>query len=70
MEPRPEALEDEDENEALIILHHRHSLADLAPAGKIPGIGKPGALIGFHRVDSAVLTFQKNTTPIGTLLQS
>ena len=79
LEPRgTKVLEDEDDDEyendrfglRLIFLQHRHSLADLTPAGKIPGIGKPGALIGFHRIDSAVLTLEKNATSIGTLLQS
>jgi len=64
--------DDEYENDSpfTLILRHRHCLADLAPAGKIPGIRKTGALIGFHRIYSAVLTFEKNTTPIGVFLQS
>jgi hypothetical protein len=66
--------DDEDEYDRfglrLILLHDRHSFADLAPAGKIPGIGKAGALIWFHRVDSAILSFKENTTSIGILLQS
>jgi len=64
-------LEDEDDDDRFglrLILYHRYSLADLAPAGKIPGIGKAGALIGFHRVDSAILSFKENTTSIGILL--
>ena len=53
-----------------LILQNRHSLADLTPAGKIPGIGKAGALIGFYRVDSAILSFEEDATPIGILLKS
>lgn len=53
-----------------IFLRDRHSLAHLAPTGKIPGIGKAGALIGFHRVDPAVLAFKEDTTPVRVLLQS
>jgi hypothetical protein len=70
----PSAFEDEYElplfRTSFLFLYHRHSLADLAPAGKIPGIGKAGALIGFYRVDSAVLFFKEDTTPIGILLKS
>jgi hypothetical protein len=72
LEPRPtKAIEDDEyENEALLFVDDRQSLAHLSPAGKIPGIRKTGALIGFHRIDSAVLTLEENATPIGVFLQS
>jgi hypothetical protein len=72
--PRPFEDEDDDENvdEAPLIpiLFNRHSFADLPPPGEIPRIGKAGALIGFHRIDSAVSTFEKDTGSIRVLLQS
>ena len=69
--PPSAPLEDDDEDEyETLILQNRNSLADVPPAWKIPRIGKAGALLRFHRVDSAVLTVEENTTPIGILLQS
>jgi hypothetical protein len=50
-------------------LHDRHSLANLTPARKIPRVWESGALIRFHWLDPAILTFQENTTPISLLLQ-
>jgi hypothetical protein len=49
---------------------HRDRFAYLPPPGKIPRIGKAGALIGFHRLDTAVSTFEEDTAPIRVLLQS
>ena len=72
---RPRPFEDEDDDEDLTKpLHpfflHRDRFAYLPPPGKIPRIGKAGALIGFHRIDSAVSTFEKDTGSIRVLLQS
>jgi hypothetical protein len=53
----------------LILLQNRYRFANLTPARKIPRIGEAGALVRFHRLDKAVLTFQENATPIGPLLQ-
>jgi hypothetical protein len=30
-----------------------HGFAKVAPAGKVPGVGKAGTLDGFHRLDPA-----------------
>jgi len=34
--------------------------ADVAPAGEVPGVGEVAALLGFDRLDPAVLTVQKD----------
>ena len=38
----------------------RHRLANLAPAGKIPRVGKPRALLGFDGLDPAIPALQKD----------
>jgi hypothetical protein len=40
--------------------HHRHRFAFLAPAGKIPGVGKPGALPGLNGLDAAVAPLEED----------
>ncbi len=34
--------------------------ADVAPAGEVPGVGEVAALLGFHRLDPAVLPVEKD----------
>jgi len=57
-------------NPLIPFLFNRYRFAYLTPPGEIPRIGKAGALIGFHRVDSAVSTFEEDTGSIRVLLQS
>ena len=41
--------------------------ADIAPTGKIPGVGKISALLRFDGLDLAVLTFQKDAGAVGLI---
>ena len=42
---------------------HRH--ADVAPTGEVPGVGKIAALLGFDRLDLAVLSLEENAGAVG-----
>ena len=42
---------------------HRH--ADVAPTGEVPGVGEVTALLWFDRLDSAVLTVEKDAGAVG-----
>ena len=38
--------------------------ADIAPAGEVPGVGEVAALLGFRRLDPAVLPVEKDAGPV------
>lgn len=47
----------------------RHGVADFFKAGKIPEVRKLAALLRFHGLNGAILTFQKNARAIGLLTE-
>ncbi len=40
-------------------------MADIAPAREVPGVGKATALVGFDRLDLAILTFEEDAGAVG-----
>jgi hypothetical protein len=48
---------------------HFHRFADVAPAGEIPFIGKSGTLNGFHGLNAAVPSFEKNAGFVRVIYQ-
>jgi hypothetical protein len=49
------------------LLLHFDRLADVAPAGEIPFVGKSGALDWFDWLDSAVAALQENAGTVGLI---
>ena len=43
--------------------------AHVLPTGKIPGVGKPGTLFWFHRINRTIYSVQKNACTIGLFVE-
>ena len=43
------------------------SLADIAPTGEVPSVGKSAALLRFDGLDAAVLAFEEDTGSVGLI---
>ena len=52
---------------ALPSLNDLSGHADVAPAGEVPGVGKIAALLGFHRLNLAVLAVEKDAGAVGLI---
>jgi len=44
-------------------------LADFAPTGEVPGVGKAAALVGFDGLDLAILAIKEDAGTIGLIDQ-
>ena len=42
-------------------------MADIAPTGEVPSVGKSAALLRFDGLDAAVLAFEEDTGSVGLI---